>query len=429
MASPASLPVTLWRAHPSRKEERAVIRNGQSADAAYDLDHVVPLVTPTESLPPTAEVAIIGGGIMGASIAYHLAEAGVGDVLLIERNSLGSGSSAKPLGGVRATFSDAGNVQLGLRSLRAFERFGTEIGTDIGLRQVGYLFLCRTETELAAVEASVRLQNVLGCDSRMVSPAEAYELNPLLDPGCLLGASYSPRDGYAEPARVVAGYAAAAIRRGARIAEHTEVLDLSTGPDGVHRVTTQRGSVRANAVVITAGVWSTRLAAGVGVSLPIEAVRRQIGFTPQLDAPHPTIPFTLDLSTTLYFHNYRNGLLLGISNQDENPGLCREFTYGWTRAFDEAAAIVAPTLVGQPLVGGWAGLYENTPDHNAMIGRAHVPGLFYATGFSGHGFLQGPAVGEIVRDLYLDREPFLDPTPFSADRFAADRLLREVHII
>ena len=404
-------------------------RHGPTADAAYDLDHVVPLVTPTEPLPATAEVAIIGGGIMGASIAYHLAEAGVRDVLLIERNSLGSGSSAKPLGGVRATFSDAGNVQLGLRSLRAFERFGIEIGNDIGLHQVGYLFLCRTEAELAAVEASVRLQNALGCDSRMITAAEAYELNPFLDPGCLLGASFSPRDGYAEPALVVAGYAAAALRRGARIAEHTEVFDLTTDADGVHRVTTQRGSVRANAVVITAGVWSTPLGAGVGVHLPIEAVRRQIGFTPQLDKPHPTVPFTLDLSTTLYFHNYRNGLLLGISNRDEDPGLCREFSYGWTRAFDEAAEIVAPTLAGQPLVGGWAGLYENTPDHNAMIGKADVPGVFYATGFSGHGFLQGPAVGEIVRDLYLDREPFMDPTPFSADRFAADRLLREVHII
>jgi sarcosine oxidase subunit beta len=141
------------------------------------------------------------------------------------------------------------------------------------------------------------------------------------------------------------------------------------------------------------------------------------------------VPFTLDLSTTLYFHNYRNGLLLGISNADEEPGFCREFSYGWTRAFDAAAAIVAPPLVGQPLVGGWAGLYENTPDHNALIGRAEVPGVLYATGFSGHGFLQGPAVGEIVRDLYLERQPFLDPTPFSADRFGTGALLNEVHII
>ena len=141
------------------------------------------------------------------------------------------------------------------------------------------------------------------------------------------------------------------------------------------------------------------------------------------------MPFTLDLSTTLYFHNYRNGLLLGISNLDEDPGFCREFSYGWTRAFDSAAAVVAPSLVGQPLVGGWAGLYENTPDHNALIGKAAVPGVLYATGFSGHGFLQGPAVGEIIRDLYLDRDPFMDPTAFSADRFGTGALLTEIHII
>ena len=399
-------------------------------DSAQQLEHVVPLGSPASSLPARSAVAIIGGGIMGASIAFHLAEAGVGDVLLLERSSLGSGSSAKPLGGVRATFSDANNVLLGHRSLAAFETFEQRFGTAIGLHQVGYLFLCRTEVELTAVEQSVRLQNSLGCDSRMITPDQAYELNPFLDPGCLLGASFSPRDGWAEPARVVAGYAAAATRLGVTVAEFTEVFELARGIEGGFMITTQRGQVRADAVIIAAGAWSTALGAMVGVHLPIEGVRRQIGLTPQQSRPHPTVPFTLDLSTTLYFHNYRNGLLLGISNPDEEPGMCREFGYGWTRAFDDAARIVAPGLAGQPLVGGWAGLYENTPDHNAMIGRADVPGVFYATGFSGHGFLQGPAVGEIVRDLYLDREPFMDPAAFSAARFAqSGALFHEVHII
>ena len=401
-----------------------------AAETPERLAHVVPLGNPSRPLPSAVEVAVIGGGIMGASIAYHLTEAGVRDVLVLERGSLGSGSSAKPLGGVRATFSDANNVLLGHRSLTAFETFEARFGTPIGLHQVGYLFLCRTEAELAAVEDSVRLQNSLGCDSRMISPAEACEINPFIEPDVLLGASFSPRDGYAEPAQVVAGYAAAATRLGATFAEYTEVFDLATDADGTHRITTQRGEIRANAIVITAGAWSTWLGAKVGVHLPVEGVRRQIGFTAQRPTPHPTVPFTLDLSTTLYFHNYRNGLLLGISNPDEEPGMCREFSYGWTRAFDEAARIVAPSLAGQTLVGGWAGLYENTPDHNAMIGKADVPGVFYATGFSGHGFLQGPAVGELVRDLYLDRESFMDPAPFSADRFADHgALLHEVHII
>jgi sarcosine oxidase, subunit beta len=398
-------------------------------DEAPELEHVVQLVVPPDPLPAAVEVAVIGGGIMGVSTAYHLAEAGITDLAVLERGRLGSGSSAKPLGGVRATFSDANNVLLGQRSLAAFEEFEARFGTPIGLRQVGYLFLCRSAGELEAVEQSVRLQNQLGCNSRMVTSEEAYELNPFLDPTVLLGASFSPRDGYAEPARVVAGYAAAAARLGVRLCEHTEVIDIAAQPGGGHRITTQRGEIQAEAVVIAAGAWSNRFGAMVGVPLPLQAVRRQIGFTRQLEHPHPTVPFTLDLATTLYFHNYRNGMLLGISNRDEDPGYNREFSYGWTRAFDAAAEVIAPTLAHQPLVGGWAGLYENTPDHNALIGRAEVPGVLYATGFSGHGFLQGPAVGEIIRDLYLGREPFVDPAPFSADRFASERLLTEVHII
>jgi sarcosine oxidase subunit beta len=390
----------------------------------------VPLVSPTEPLPARAEVVVIGGGVMGVSIAHHLAEAGVDDVLVIERDTLGSGSSAKPVGGVRATFSDANNVLLGQRSLDAFESFEQRLGVPIGLQQVGYLFLCRSADELAAVEQSVALQNRLGCASRMIDPAEAAALNPFLDPDPLLGASFSPRDGYAEPARVIAGYAAAARRLGVRLVEHTEVLDVDTDAAGRHRVGTQRGHVSAGTVVIAAGAWSTALGVMLGVHLPVQPVRRQIGLTAQQAEPHPTVPFTLDLSTTLYFHNHGHGMLLGISNPDEEPGPCREFSFGWTRAFDAAAAVVAPTLAHQRLVGGWAGLYENTPDHNALIGRAGSGNVLYATGFSGHGFLQAPAVGEIIRDLHLGRDPFLDPSPFSAERFVDRRgLLHEVHII
>ena len=349
--------------------------------------------------------------------------------MVLERDTLGSGSSAKPLGGIRGMFSDAGNVQLGLRSLRAFEAFEARFGTPIGLRQVGYLFLFRTEAEMAAVEDSVRVQNRLGCNSRMVSPAEAQDINPFLDPSPLLGASFSPRDGYAEPARVVAGYAATATPLGVRFCEHTEVLDITTRVDGTHHITTQRGDITADVVIITAGAWSTKLGAMVGVHLPVEPVRRQIGFTPQLDRPHPTVPFTLDLSTSLYFHNCRNGMLLGISNRDEDPGHCREFTYGWTRAFDEAAAIVAPSLAHQSLVGGWAGLYENTPDHNAMIGKAAVPGVLLPPASPGTGSCRAPRSGRSSATSYLDREPFMDPTPFSAARFADGVLLTELHII
>jgi sarcosine oxidase, subunit beta len=383
-----------------------------------------------ERLPPHASVTIIGGGAVGVSTALHLARGGVGSILVIERNLLGSGSSAKPLGGVRATFSDPGNILLAQRSLEAYERFGAEFGVDIGLRQVGYLFLCRTENELVAVESSTELQNGLGGSSEMVSPERAAQLNPFIDPSVLNGASFSPRDGYAQPRQVVHGYADAARSLGVVFSEQTDVTAIDTHDDRVTAVRTNRGVVRTDAVICTAGAWSQRIGEMAGVLLPVVPVRRQIGVTAPLMQPMPTVPFTLDLGSTLYFHNAGDGLLIGISDAGQRPGFGREFSYEWLGAFDKAAAVVAPSLVGLKLEGGWAGLYENTPDHNALIGRAQAPRNFlYATGFSGHGFLQAPAVGELVTDLFLERDSFMDSHPFRADRFRDAEALSEVHII
>ncbi|GAA2320830.1 FAD-binding oxidoreductase [Glycomyces scopariae] len=375
-------------------------------------------------LPSAAEVVVIGGGVVGLSVAFHLAEAGVRGVVVVERDLVGRGSSAKPVGGVRATFSDAGNVLLGQRGLEAFERFGAAVG----LRQVGYLFLCRTEEQVAEVERSTRLQRSLGGSGRMVTAAKACELNPLLRAESLLGGSFSPRDGHAEPALVVAAYRAAAEELGVVVCEGAEVIGIECGGGLISAVETSRGVVRTGRVVCAAGAWSKRVGEMVGVSLPVEPVRRQIGTTSE--GGLPTLPFTLDLSTTLYFHGCGGGLLLGISDSAQEPGFGREYSEEWRPAFDRAAAVVAPSLVGRELVSGWAGLYENTPDHNALIGVSReVPGFSYATGFSGHGFLQAPAVGEVMRDLYLGREPFMDPSAFHADRFSAAAPVHERHII
>jgi sarcosine oxidase subunit beta len=390
----------------------------------------VRLPGPLEPLPPHASVTIIGGGVMGVSTALHLARGGVGNIVVIERDLLGSGSSAKPLGGVRGTFSDPGNIVLAQRSLEAFERFGAEFGVDIGLRQVGYLFLCRTEHELVAVESSTELQNRLGGSSEMVSPGRVALLNPFIEPSALRGASFSPRDGYAQPRQVVHGYADAARSLGVAFSEQTEVTAIDTQDERVTAVRTSRGLVRTDTVICTAGAWSQRIGEMAGVSLPVVPVRRQIGFTAPLMQPMPTVPFTLDLASTLYFHNAGEGLLVGISDAGQPPGFGREFSYEWVADFDKAAAVVAPSLVGLRLEAGWAGLYENTPDHNALIGRAKAPRNFlYATGFSGHGFLQAPAVGELITDLFLERDSFMDPRPFRADRFRDAEVLSEVHII
>ncbi|MER5514086.1 NAD(P)/FAD-dependent oxidoreductase [Streptomyces sp. NPDC048254] len=377
-----------------------------------------------------AQVVIIGGGVMGTSIAYHLANAGVRDVVLVERDELAAGSTSKAAGGVRAQFSDELNIQLGARSLAAFARFGQEIGYDIGLRRVGYLFLLSTPEEVASFEAGVRLQNHLGVPSRMLTPKEAARLSPLIATDGLLAAAYSPDDGHCTPESVVHGYAAAARAHGARVLRHTEVTGIERDGAFVTAVHTTLGRIATDTVVCAAGAWSRAVGAMAGVDLPVQPLRRQIAVTEPVQGLPPTLPMTIDFSTSLYFHAEGPGLLLGMSDPDERPGFATDPHDRWIPRLCAAMERRAPALLDLRRTGGWAGLYENTPDHNALIGEAtSVSRFLYATGFSGHGFLQGPAVGEVIRDLYLGRAPFLDVRPLDAGRFAADASRPETNLV
>ncbi|MGW2748212.1 NAD(P)/FAD-dependent oxidoreductase [Streptomyces sp. NPDC001450] len=377
-----------------------------------------------------ARVVIIGGGVMGTSIAYHLARAGVRDVVLAERDELAAGSTSKAAGGVRAQFSDELNIQLGARSLAAFGRFTQEIGQDIGLHRVGYLFLLSTPEEVASFEAGVRLQNSFGVPSRMLTPQEARRLSPLITTDGLLAAAYSPDDGHCTPEAVVNGYASAARAHGARILRHTEVTGVELHGDTITAVSTTLGRIATDTVVCAAGAWSRAVGAMVGVDLPVQPLRRQIAVTEPVPGLPPKLPMTIDFTTSLYFHAEGPGLLLGMSDPDERPGFATDTHDRWIPRLCAAMQHRAPALLDLRRTGTWAGLYENTPDHNALIGEApSVSRFLYATGFSGHGFLQGPAVGEIVRDLYLGRVPFLDVRPLSAGRFAADAPRPEANLV
>ncbi|MGW2703836.1 NAD(P)/FAD-dependent oxidoreductase [Streptomyces sp. NPDC001340] len=377
-----------------------------------------------------ARVVVVGGGVMGTSIAYHLARAGVRDVVLVERDELAAGSTSKAAGGVRAQFSDELNIQLGARSLEAFGRFAQEIGQDIGLHRVGYLFLLSTPEEVASFEAGVRLQNSLGVPSRMLTPQEARRLSPLITTDGLLAAAYSPDDGHCTPEAVVHGYAAAARAHGVRILRHTELTGIELHGDTITAVSTTLGRIATDTVICAAGAWSRAVGAMVGVDLPVQPLRRQIAVTEPVPGLPPTLPMTIDFTTSLYFHAEGPGLLLGMSDPDEKPGFATDTHDRWIPRLYEAMQHRAPALLDLRRTGTWAGLYENTPDHNALIGEApSVSRFLYATGFSGHGFLQGPAVGEIVRDLYLGRVPFLDVRPLSAGRFAADAPRPEANLV
>ncbi len=382
-------------------------------------------------LPATATVVIIGGGVIGASIAFHLAEAGVDDVVLLERAELGSGSTCKAAGGVRAQFSDELNIQLGARSLEAFIRFPQRPGQEIDLHQVGYLFLLSSREDVSAFERDVKLQNALGVNSRMIDVAEAKKLSPLIDTDGLLAAAFSPDDGHCTPESVVLGYAVAARRLGATLLTGTAVIGIDAHGEHAMTVVTDRGSIRAATVICAAGAWSRAIGEMVGVNLPVSPVRRQVMFTKPMPGLPAVVPFTIDFASTFYFHREGLGLLLGMSDPEQEPGFHLDYSDDWLPRLGAAIGHRAPELLNVGLSKGWAGLYEDTPDHNALIGRATASSNFlYATGFSGHGFLQAPAVGEVIRDLCLNREPFIDVTPLSAQRFVSAAQARpETHIV
>ena len=381
-------------------------------------------------LPARASVVIVGGGVMGLSAAYHLARAGVADVVLLERDTLGSGSTCKAAGGVRAQFSDAVNIELGLRSLRTFETFREEFGQEIDLHQVGYLFLLDRPEHVELFERSVSLQNELGVPSRMVDAAEAKRLSPLVDTEGLLAAAYSPTDGHCTPESVVLGYAGAARRTGARLLRGTAVEGIEHDGRTINAVRTTRGTIRTDAVVCAAGPWSGAVGRMAGVELPVEPLRRQVLITEPMDGLDPATPFTIDFATSFYFHGEGRGLLLGMSDPDETPGFKLQRDDAWLPRLGAAIERRTAAIAEVGIASGWAGLYEETPDHNAVIGESdEISRFLYATGFSGHGFLMGPAVGEVVRDLYHGHRPVVDVGGLDVRRFRGSGVRPELNIV
>ena len=376
-----------------------------------------------------ADVVVIGGGVMGASAAFHLAEAGV-DVVRVERDELASGSTVRAAGGVRANFSDALNITLGQRSLDAFERFGVRPGQNIDLHQPGYLFVLTRPEDVALFEASTVLQNAMGVPSRMLTPAEAQQLSPLLHVDDVIAAQYSPRDGHCAPESVVLGYAAGVRRLGGRVRTHTSVTGIDIEGGRITGVQTTGGRIATGVVIDCAGAWSPQVAAMVGLDLPVVPVRREIVVTEPMPALPEALAFTIDYATSFYFHREGQGLLMGYSDPRAQPGFDTSRTEGFLEGLASLAVHRAPGVLDAGIRTGWAGLYEVTPDHNALLGEwPGVSRFLYATGFSGHGFLQGPAVGEVLRDLVLGQRTVVDVRPLRVERFAEGALRPERNIV
>lgn len=372
---------------------------------------------------------------MGTSIAFHLAESGVSDVILLEQNDLGSGSTCRAAGGVRAQFSDPINIELGLRGLDAFENFPTRPGQEIDLRQPGYLFLLTSDDQVARYQESAELQNARGVPTRMLTVDEIRALNPAVELDGVLAGSFHARDGYCSPESVTLGYATGARRHGATIRTHITVHGMDITGGEITAVETDAGRIRTSTVICAAGAWSRSIGDMAGVNLPVDPLRRQILITEALpadlaaDITHAT-PMTIDATSTFYFHREGPGLLLGMSYQAEQTGFLWNYSEDWLPDLMAAMGRVAPRLLDVGVAHRWVGMYEVTPDHNAVLGEAPECSRFlYACGFSGHGFLQSPAVGEVIRDLYLGREPVVDVSGFHGDRFASGQTRGEVNIV
>jgi sarcosine oxidase subunit beta len=380
----------------------------------------------SDTLPTDAQVVVIGGGIVGAAVAFHLARAGITDVVVVERDGLAGAASGKPIGGLRAQFSDRLNALLALRSLELY----AELGADMDHRRVGYLFLLREAQHVARFEAGVALQNDAGIPSVMLDADEARARCPAIDPDAFVAAAFCPIDGHARPLDAAYAYAADARRRGARVVTGCGVTGIEVRDGEIAAVATTRGTVRTSTVVCAAGAWSRQIGAMAGVELDVTPVRRQIALTGPTSLSTPDLPFTIDFSSTFYFHREGPGLLFGMSDRTETPGFNLETTDTWIPALLEAAERRAPRVAAAGIRGGWAGLYDMSPDHNAIIGEAaDVSRFLYATGFSGHGFLQGPATGEILRDLVLERPTFVDVAPLTVERFDGSDLRPELNIV
>jgi sarcosine oxidase subunit beta len=369
------------------------------------------------TLPASAEVVVIGGGVMGASALYHLATAGCADCILFERDTLGAGSTSKAAGGIRAQFSDELNIRIALECIRRYERFEDEPGGAIDFKQWGYLFLLTSQEEVAAFTSSVELQQRLGVPARLIGPEDVEVVVPGVRVDDLLAATFCPIDGYATPEAAVQGYATAAAELGATIVQGCAVRRIAADRGRVVAVETDEGTIVTSRAILAAGVWSKELGATAGVEIPVEPEPRHVFFTEPGDPLPRELPLTIDFATSFYFHREGSGLLFG----------------GREQSLEDLAPVAVHRLplIGELSIrGGWWGYYEVSPDHNAIVGATDDPeGLVYATGFSGHGFQQAPVIGEHVALTALGRPTPFDLSPFALERFESGAVRPERNVV
>ena len=382
-----------------------------------------------------ADVVIIGGGIVGSSIAWHLTEAGCRSVLVLEREThQGKGSTGKSMGGVRAQFSTAVNIQMSLYSIPFYASFEERLGHPSGYRPQGYLFLATSDAHLKYLRTNYELQVKMGLkDVRLLAAEEIAALFPQLRSDDIVGGSFCSSDGFVDPYSAMVGFMARAAEQGARLLRDTEVTAIQCDARGIAGVESSRGPVATRIVVNAAGPWAAQVAKLADVELPVEPLRRMLVPTePFADFPH-SAPMIIDMSNGFHFRPEALGFLLAWNDPQETPGFKTEFDPAFVEKILTLAANRVPCFenVAVNPKRAWAGLYEMTPDHHPVLGpAAAVPGFFLANGFSGHGVMHAPSTGKILADLILSgKTGLVDARLFSLERFAQGHLLEETAVL
>jgi sarcosine oxidase subunit beta len=389
----------------------------------------------------TADVVIIGGGIVGSSIAYHLAEAGCSNVIVVERGrEQGLGSTGRATGGVRSQFYTSLNIRMSLYSIEFFSHFEEATGRCSGYQPNGYLFVATTDSHLDYLKETGERQRAAGLHTvELVRPEEIAEMVPQLRTDDILGGSYCPTDGLIEPLNVMRGFMARALERGVRLWLDTEVTGIEVEGGTVSGIETTRGRISTRAVVNASGAWAAEVARMAGLEIPVVPLRRQlVAARLPFDLP-ARLPMVIDMTDGFHFRRAPQadpspGMLMAWPDPLETPGFKTDFERTFIEKVTARAEHRAPLLARKMVVDESrcrAGLYEMTPDHHAILGPApDVGGLFLANGFSGHGVMHSPATGRIIADLIQHGETdVLDIKPLGAERFKEGRLVEERAIL
>jgi sarcosine oxidase subunit beta len=383
------------------------------------------------TFPETADIIIIGGGVMGASTAYHLAGRGLKEILLVERETFfGQGATGRCAGGIRYQFATEVNVRLSQKSLPMLKRFEDEIGQAIDYQECGYLFALTESEDVEAFRRNVAMQRGLGVGTRWLSGDEVRQRLPLMRLEDVVAGTIHDKDGLADPNGVVMGYIQRAQDLGVRTETDVEVTGIQVRGGKVATVETNRGKISAPIVINAAGPWAGQIGKMAEVDIPITPIRRQMLTTTPLPVLPEDFPFVIDFAQSLYFHREGEGVLTGMSNPDQEPGFDQSVDLDWELVNLEAASARMPLLEKAGLAAHWAGLYEVTPDAHPIYGPTPVEGFYVVTGFSGHGFMHGPISGKLMSEIILDGAAHtVDVSSLDLARFEEGRLIHEYNVI